>query len=146
MYFIVVKFKTKPEWTEKFVELVTPFTTATRAEPGNLWFEWSRSIDEPDTFVLVEAFADDDAAGAHVNSEHFATATRETCRRRWSPPRRSSAARSTARAGMRWARSPSPERLAGSLIYDAATDAAVNMSIGIGYRSFQMIPMGRSPV
>ncbi len=78
MYFIVVKFKTKPEWTEKFVELATPFTTATRAEPGNLWFEWSRSIDEPDTFVLVEAFADDDAAGAHVNSEHFATATRET--------------------------------------------------------------------
>ena len=78
MYFIVVKFKTKPELTERFVELVTPFTTATRAEPGNLWFEWSRSIDEPDTFVLVEAFADDDAAGAHVNSEHFATATKET--------------------------------------------------------------------
>lgn len=35
-------------------------------------------IDESDAFVLVEAFADDDAAGAHVNSEYFATATRET--------------------------------------------------------------------
>ena len=27
---------------------------------------------------IPTAFADDDAAGAHVNSEHFATATRET--------------------------------------------------------------------
>ena len=42
--------------------------SAARAEPGNLRFEWSRSIDDPDTFVLVEAFADDEAAGAHVNS------------------------------------------------------------------------------
>ncbi|MTD15656.1 antibiotic biosynthesis monooxygenase [Nakamurella sp. YIM 132087] len=78
MYFIVVKFKVKPEQVDGFVELVTPFTEATRAEPGNLWFEWSRSIEDPDTFVLVEAFADDDAAGAHVNSEHFKVATQQT--------------------------------------------------------------------
>ena len=78
MILIVVKFTTKPEWSDRFLDLVHDFTAATRAEPGNLWFEWSRSIDDPDTFVLVEAFADDDAAGAHVNSEHFATATRQT--------------------------------------------------------------------
>ncbi len=70
MYFIVVKFETKPEWTEKWLDYVTPFTEATRAEPGNLWFEWSRSLEEPDTFVLVEGFADD-GAGPHVQSEHF---------------------------------------------------------------------------
>jgi quinol monooxygenase YgiN len=70
LIFIVVKFKTKPEWTERWLELVGPFTQATRAEPGNKWFEWSRSVDDPDEFVLVEAF-EDDAAGAHVNSEHF---------------------------------------------------------------------------
>ena len=39
MYFIVVKFQTKPDYTEQFIDLVTPFTTATRAEPGNLWFD-----------------------------------------------------------------------------------------------------------
>lgn len=71
MYFIVVKFKTKPEFTEQFMELVTPFTTATRAEPGNLWFDWSRSVEDPSEFVLVEAFLDDEAAGLHVNSDHF---------------------------------------------------------------------------
>lgn len=71
MYFIVVKFKTKAEYTEQFMELVGPFTEATRQEPGNLWFDWSRSIEDPSEFVLVEAFLDDEAAGAHVNSDHF---------------------------------------------------------------------------
>jgi quinol monooxygenase YgiN len=73
MYLIVVKFKTKPEWTDRWLDLVNDFTQATRAEPGNLWFEWNRSVDEPDTFTLVEAFADD-GAGPHVNSAHFAKA------------------------------------------------------------------------
>jgi quinol monooxygenase YgiN len=70
MYFIVVKFQTKPEWTDKWLDLVADFTTATRAEPGNLWFEWSRSVENDNEFVLVEAFADDGAA-AHVASDHF---------------------------------------------------------------------------
>lgn len=76
MYFIVVKFTTKPEWTDRWLELVDPFTRATRAEPGNLWFEWNRSVDEPDTFTLVEAFTDD-GAGPHVSSQHFATAMQQ---------------------------------------------------------------------
>lgn len=71
MYFIVVKFQTKPEFTEQFMDLVTAFTEATRSEPGNLWFDWSRSVQDPAEFVLVEAFLDDEAAGTHVNSDHF---------------------------------------------------------------------------
>ena len=73
MYFIVVKFATKPEWTERWLDLVSDFTEATRAEPGNLWFEWSRSVEDPAEFVLVEAFTDE-GAGAHVDSAHFAKA------------------------------------------------------------------------
>ena len=74
MIFIVVKFQVKPDWVDRWVELVTPFTEATRAEPGNLWFDWSRSLTDPDEFVLVEAFRDGDAGTAHVTSAHFATA------------------------------------------------------------------------
>jgi quinol monooxygenase YgiN len=70
VYFIVVKFQTRPEWSERWMDLVADFTAATRAEPGNLWFEWSRSVDDPATYVLVEAFTDDGAA-AHVGSKHF---------------------------------------------------------------------------
>ncbi|MDP9906337.1 MULTISPECIES: putative quinol monooxygenase [Arthrobacter] len=71
MIFIVVKFKTKPEFTAQWPEIVADFTAATRAEEGNLWFEWSRSLDDPSTYVLVEAFQDG-AAEAHVNAPHFA--------------------------------------------------------------------------
>jgi quinol monooxygenase YgiN len=72
--FIVVKFKVRPEWVDRWIDLAMPFTEATRAEPGNLWFEWSRSVDTPDEFVLVEAFRDAEAGRAHVESEHFAAA------------------------------------------------------------------------
>jgi len=73
VYLIVVKFKTKPEWTDRWLDLIDDFTRTTRAEAGNLWFEWNRSVEEPDTFTLVEAFTDD-GAGPHVNSDHFAKA------------------------------------------------------------------------
>lgn len=73
MIFIVVRFRTKPEWTQRWPELVKDFTEASRAEPGNLWFRWSRSLEDPAEYVLVEAFQDD-AAEAHVTSEHFTTA------------------------------------------------------------------------
>jgi quinol monooxygenase YgiN len=71
MIFIVVKFKTRPEWTDRWPELVSEFTEATRAEEGNLFFDWSRSLDDPAEYVLVEGFRDGAAGGAHVNSEHF---------------------------------------------------------------------------
>ncbi|QCU79039.1 antibiotic biosynthesis monooxygenase [Citricoccus sp. SGAir0253] len=72
MIFIVVKFQVKPEHADGFIERVRDYTESTRAEEGNLWFEWSRSVEDPDEFVLVEAFKDG-AAEAHVTSEHFTT-------------------------------------------------------------------------
>ncbi|WP_243636865.1 putative quinol monooxygenase [Rhodococcus sp. Eu-32] len=74
---MVVKFETKPEWTEKWPDHVAEFTAATRAEEGNMWFEWSRSLENPAVYVLVEAFRDGDAGGAHVNSDHFKKAMEE---------------------------------------------------------------------
>ena len=70
MIFIVVKWTIKPERSGEWLSLVDDFTQATRNEPGNIFFEWSKSVDNPDQFVLVEAFQDD-AAAAHVNSGHF---------------------------------------------------------------------------
>ncbi|MDX6227885.1 MAG: hypothetical protein QOI76_1275 [Frankiales bacterium] len=73
MIFIVVKWSIRPERAAEWLDLVADFTAGTRAEPGNLFFEWSRSVDDPNTFVLVEAFADG-AGGAHVASDHFKAA------------------------------------------------------------------------
>lgn len=76
MIFIVVNFAVKPDYAERWLELVRPFTEATRGEAGNLWFNWSRSVDDPNLFVLVEAFRDDEAGVAHVRSQHFRDALR----------------------------------------------------------------------
>lgn len=70
MIFITVKWPVRPEHADQWLDLVKDFTDATRAEPGNLWFDWSRSVDDPTEYVLVEAFQDD-AAEAHVSAPHF---------------------------------------------------------------------------
>jgi quinol monooxygenase YgiN len=74
MIFITAKFRVKPESAEAWPELSGGFPQATRSEPGCLWFDWSRSLDDPTEFVLVEAFRDDAAGAAHVQSAHFANA------------------------------------------------------------------------
>jgi len=77
LIFITAKFRVKPEDADRWPEISRSFTEATRAEPGCLWFDWSRSLDDPHEYVLVEAFRDDDAGEAHVQSDHFQTARRE---------------------------------------------------------------------
>ena len=73
MIFIVVKFTVRPERSDEWLTLVEEFTRSTRAEEGNIFFEWSKSVETPHQYVLCEAFQDD-AAAAHVNSDHFKTA------------------------------------------------------------------------
>jgi quinol monooxygenase YgiN len=71
MIFITAKFRVRPEDADRWMDVVGDFTRATRAEPGCLWFDWSRSVDDPNEYVLVEAFRDHDAGAAHVQSDHF---------------------------------------------------------------------------
>lgn len=74
MIFITARFRILPEHADQWPEISAEFTAATRAEPGNLWFDWSRSLDDPTEYVLVEAFRDGEAGAAHVQSEHFRNA------------------------------------------------------------------------
>lgn len=77
MIFITAKFRVRPEHADRWPDIARAFTEATRAEPGCLWFDWSRSLDDPTEYVLVEAFRDPDAGAAHVGSAHFKAAQRE---------------------------------------------------------------------
>jgi len=77
MIFITAKFKIKPEYAGDWPRISEPFTQATRAEPGCMWFDWSRSLDDPTEYVLVEAFRDGAAGAAHVNSAHFKQAQQD---------------------------------------------------------------------
>ena len=76
MIFITAKFRIRPEEADDWPAISKAFTEATRAEPGCLWFDWSRSLDDPAEYVLVEAFRDGDAGAAHVGTAHFKEAQR----------------------------------------------------------------------
>ena len=77
MIFITAKFSVKADRADQWPQLCREFTEATRREPGCLWFDWSRSLDVPSEYVLVEAFDDPEAGAAHVTSAHFKAAQRD---------------------------------------------------------------------
>ena len=47
MIFITAKFDVRPDDADRWPDITRAFTEATRAEPGCLWFDWSRSVDSP---------------------------------------------------------------------------------------------------
>jgi quinol monooxygenase YgiN len=76
MIFITAKFRIRPQDADQWPRIAANFTEATRNEPGCLWFDWSRSLADPQEYVLVEAFRDEAAGVAHVTSVHFKEAQR----------------------------------------------------------------------
>ena len=77
MIFIVVKHRVRPQFADDWPSLVEEFTAATRAEPGHIFFDWFRSVDDPNLYILVEAFQDGSAGQTHVTSVHFQAAMAE---------------------------------------------------------------------
>jgi quinol monooxygenase YgiN len=68
---IVVKFPVRPERADEWTGLAADYARAVNAEEGSLFFEWSRSLEEPNTFVCVEGFRNAAAGAAHVGTEAF---------------------------------------------------------------------------
>jgi quinol monooxygenase YgiN len=68
---IVVKFPVRPDRAEEWQSLAGEYARAVSQEEGSLFFEWSKSLDEPDTFVCVEGLRDAAAGGSHTTTEHF---------------------------------------------------------------------------
>ena len=77
MIFITAKFQVLPEHADDWPQISRAFTEACNAEDGCLWFDWSRSVADPNEYVLVEAFRDGDAGAAHVQSDHFKQAQQD---------------------------------------------------------------------
>ena len=71
MIVIVVKFPVRPKRSEEWVSLARDYAAAVDAEEGSVFFEWSRSLEDPDTFVCIEGFRDAAAGQSHVGTDHF---------------------------------------------------------------------------
>jgi quinol monooxygenase YgiN len=73
----VVKQPVRAKYADEWPTLIADFIEASRAEPGCLSFDWCRSADDPNLWVLIETFRDDEAGKAHVDSDHFKKATEQ---------------------------------------------------------------------
>ena len=71
MILIVVKMPVRPDREQEWAALAADYARAVNAEEGSLFFEWSRSVEEPGTWVCIEGFRDSDAGAAHVGTQAF---------------------------------------------------------------------------
>ena len=67
MIFVTAKFRVLPEHADRWTEVVHEFTQATRSEPGCLWFDWSRSVEDPTSTSWSKPFATT-SPGPHTSS------------------------------------------------------------------------------
>ena len=71
MYVVVVNINVKPEVVEAFVEATRDNVTGTRQEPDNLRFDLLHRNDDPNRFVLYEAYTSEAAFAAHQQTAHY---------------------------------------------------------------------------
>jgi quinol monooxygenase YgiN len=72
---VVATIKVQPGQAEAFEQTFTELAKAVRAnEPGNLMYQLTRSRTEPDTYKVLELYADAAALAAHRDMPHFKSA------------------------------------------------------------------------
>ena len=70
MILITVKFPIREDKLEEWRELSAYYAKSVNEEPGCVFFEFSKSLTEPDTFVCIEGFRDSEAGGEHMKQAH----------------------------------------------------------------------------
>ena len=68
---VIAHYHAKPGLGDQVCALLAELTAATRAEPANLSYEFFRSPQDPDRFVILEQYTDAAGLDAHRASEHF---------------------------------------------------------------------------
>jgi autoinducer 2-degrading protein len=72
MYIVMVRMEAKPEKVGALLELATFNSANSRKEPGNLRFDFLRSVENPNRFALYEAYKDEAAFQDHQKTAHYA--------------------------------------------------------------------------
>ena len=70
-YVVSAKWRAKAGKEDRLLEVIREITPPSRAEPGNVFYQAQRSVDDPRLFYLYEQYVDEDAYKAHVESPHF---------------------------------------------------------------------------
>ncbi len=87
MLVVQVHIKVKSEYISEFKEATLANARASLNEPGIARFDCLQSEEEPERFVLVEAYRSPEAPGAHKETSHY-QAWRDTVAPMMAEPRR----------------------------------------------------------
>jgi quinol monooxygenase YgiN len=67
---MIAHLRVSPDNAPAFEALMTHVADMThRHEPGVAYYEWAKSVDEPDTYLVVEVYRDGAAQAAHMATE-----------------------------------------------------------------------------
>lgn len=70
-YLLAIRLRCQDGSAETFASVLADIAPGSRAEPGNIRFEVAQSIDDPNTFVVVESYVDEAAYGEHLRTPGF---------------------------------------------------------------------------
>ena len=71
MYVVVVNVSVKPESVAAFIEATRDNHLGTRQEPDNLRFDVLRRNDDPNRFVIYEAYREEAGFAGHQRTPHY---------------------------------------------------------------------------
>jgi len=71
MYIVSVTIFVKPEFVDSFIAITLDNARNTRKEPGNLRFDVARAEDDPNRFLLFEAYRTKEDFAKHQQTQHY---------------------------------------------------------------------------
>jgi quinol monooxygenase YgiN len=71
MKIIHATFTVKPDFREIFLSETVPLIAGSQMEPGNLSYHLYQGVSDPDTFLIVEEWKDQQAVATHHQAPHF---------------------------------------------------------------------------
>ena len=74
---IVCELRCETADRERVRELALQFVEPARAEPGCLYYNLHQEIDEPNTFFIIDGWANQAAVESHAKSAHVAEVMKE---------------------------------------------------------------------
>jgi quinol monooxygenase YgiN len=70
-YVVSATWRAKEGNEDRVLEVIRELTPPSRAEPGNLFFQAQRALDDARVFYLYEQYVDEAGYQTHQDTEHF---------------------------------------------------------------------------
>jgi quinol monooxygenase YgiN len=76
-YVVSAHWRAKKGKEDRLAAVIEEMTPPSRGEPGNVFYQAQRAVDDPQLFYLYEQYTDEAAYQAHMDSEHFTRLVKE---------------------------------------------------------------------